>query len=211
MFRSIPAPLGKYAVTGNHEFYAGIGPALDFTRRAGFTVLRGELAIVGGILRIAGVDDPAGEAMGAGSRRLEAETLGGEPSSLFTLLLKHRPVLSADAQSRVDLQLSGHTHRGQIFPFRFLVRLSYPFLAGLYAREDGGALYVSRGTGTWGPRMRFLSSPEITVIDIERIPGDPATTRIGTRREGMDSRALEIREAANAVAGALGGFAFSTT
>jgi hypothetical protein len=168
MFRSIPAPLGKYAVTGNHEFYAGIGSALEFTRRAGFTVLRGEMVVKGEVLRIAGVDDPTGEALDSGRRPSEAEILGGAASPLFTLLLKHRPVLSAEAQSRIDLQLSGHTHRGQLFPFRLLVRFSYPFLAGLHTLKEGGALYVSRGTGTWGPRMRFLSPPEITVIDIER-------------------------------------------
>jgi hypothetical protein len=168
MFRSIPAPLGKYAVTGNHEFYAGIGSALAFTRRAGFTVLRGEMVVVEKVLRIAGVDDPTGEALDSDPRPSEAEILGGAASSLFTLLLKHRPVVSAEARSRIDLQLSGHTHRGQLFPFRLLVRFSYPFLAGLYTFEEGGALYVSRGTGTWGPRMRFLSPPEITVIDIER-------------------------------------------
>jgi predicted MPP superfamily phosphohydrolase len=173
MFRSIPAPLGKYAVTGNHEFYAGIGSALEFTRRAGFTVLRGEMVVVGEVLRIAGVDDPTGEALDADRRPSETEILGGAASPLFTLLLKHRPVLSAAARSRVDLQLSGHTHRGQLFPFRLLVRFSYPFLAGLYTVEAGGALYVSRGTGTWGPRMRFLSPPEITVIDIERATAHP--------------------------------------
>jgi hypothetical protein len=91
IFRSIPAPLGKFAVTGNHEYYAGIGSALEFTRRAGFTVLRGETVVVGEVLRIAGVDDPTGEALDAGPRPSEAEILGGETSPLFTLLLKHRP------------------------------------------------------------------------------------------------------------------------
>jgi hypothetical protein len=168
MFRSIPAPLGKYAVTGNHEFYAGIGPVLEFTRRAGFTVLRGETVVVGEVLRIVGVDDPTGEALGSDPPPSEAEILGGAASPRFTILLKHRPAIHAEARSRIDLQLSGHTHRGQLFPFRLLVRLSYPFLAGLYTFDEGGALYVSRGTGTWGPRMRFLSPPEITVIDIDR-------------------------------------------
>jgi hypothetical protein len=171
LFRSIPAPLGKYAVTGNHESYAGLGPALDFTRRAGFTVLRGDAVTVGEALRIVGVDDPTGDGPATDPPRSEAELLGGDPSPLFTLLLKHRPVVSAEARSRVDLQLSGHTHRGQLFPFRFLVRLAYPLLDGLHPLEGGGRLYVSRGTGTWGPRMRLWSPPEITLIDIERESG----------------------------------------
>ena len=174
IFQTIRPPLGKYAVTGNHEFYAGIGLALDFARRAGFTVLRGEAVVAGTVLRIAGVDDPAGAALGLGSGRSEEAVLGSEPSPLFTLLLKHRPVLSPGTRRQIDLQLSGHTHQGQIFPFRLLVRLSSPLLAGLYASGDGGVVYVSRGTGTWGPRMRFLSPPEVTVLDIERRPAGSA-------------------------------------
>lgn len=160
--------LGMYAVTGNHEYYAGIGQALAFTRRAGFTVLRGEAATVDTVLRIAGVDDPTGAAMGEPPGRTEAEVLGETPSPLFTLLLKHRPRLSDGSRGRFDLQLSGHTHFGQIFPFRHIVRISYPLLSGLHPIPEGGALYTSRGTGTWGPRMRFLSPPEITVIDLVR-------------------------------------------
>ena len=159
--------LGMYAVTGNHEYYAGIGQALAFTRRAGFNVLRGEAVTIGNILRIAGVDDPAGAAMGEAQAR-EAEIFGEAPSPFFTLLLKHRPRLDEGSRGRFDLQLSGHTHFGQIFPFRLLVRISYPLLSGLHPIPEGGALYTTRGTGTWGPRMRFLSPPEITVIDIER-------------------------------------------
>jgi predicted MPP superfamily phosphohydrolase len=170
IFREIRPPLGKYAVTGNHEFYAGIGQSLDFTRRAGFTVLRGEAVTAGNILRIAGVDDPAGLAFGPATGGSEEELLGNAPSPFYTILLKHRPFMSAAAQKAADLQLSGHTHNGQIFPFRLLVRLWYPLLSGLYEWKNGAALYTSRGTGTWGPPMRFLSPPEVTIIDIERSP-----------------------------------------
>jgi predicted MPP superfamily phosphohydrolase len=168
IFREIRPPLGKFAVTGNHEFYAGIGQSLEFTRRAGFTVLRGEAVTAGGVLRIVGVDDPAARGFSAPLGLEEEELLGAGRSSLFTLLLKHRPVLSPAARGAVDLQLSGHTHNGQIFPFRFFVRIWYPLLSGLYTAKGGAALYTSRGTGTWGPPMRFLSPPEVTIIDIER-------------------------------------------
>jgi predicted MPP superfamily phosphohydrolase len=171
ILRDIPAPLGKYAVTGNHEFYAGIGASLDFTRRAGFTILRGQDASVGDALRLVGVDDPAAGSFGQDAGRPEGELLGNGPSPRFTLLLKHRPVLSPAARTAADLQLSGHTHNGQIFPFRLLVRFYYPLLSGLYEPKGGGALYTSRGTGTWGPPMRFLAPPEVTIIDIERPPG----------------------------------------
>jgi hypothetical protein len=170
IFREIRAPLGKYAVTGNHEFFAGIGQSLEFTRRAGFTVLRGEAVTAGNVLRIVGVDDPAARAFGPVPGRSEEELMGNGPSPLFTLLLKHRPSLSPAARNAADLQLSGHTHNGQIFPFRLVVRLWYPLLSGLYESKNGAALYTSRGTGTWGPPMRFLSSPEVTIIDIEHRP-----------------------------------------
>lgn len=166
IFRAIRPPLGKYAITGNHEFYAGIGPALAFTREAGFTVLRGESVTAGRGLRIAGVDDPTAAAFGTDIRRSEENALGTVPSPAFTLFLKHRPWLSEASRGLFDLQLSGHTHAGQIFPFRLLVRISYPLLSGLRALESGGFLYTSRGTGTWGPPMRFLAPPEVTIIDV---------------------------------------------
>ncbi|MDA8122806.1 MAG: metallophosphoesterase [Deltaproteobacteria bacterium] len=168
ILRGIRAPAGKYLVTGNHEFYAGIGQSLDFARRAGFTILRGETATAGGLLRIAGVDDPAVGRFGTPPGRTEEDLLSGPPSPLFTLLLKHRPVATRESRRRFDLQLSGHTHDGQLFPFRILTRFAYPLLGGLHVTRDGGAVYVSRGTGTWGPPMRFLSPPEVTIIDIER-------------------------------------------
>ncbi|MEK6778094.1 MAG: metallophosphoesterase [Candidatus Deferrimicrobiota bacterium] len=168
ILRGIHAPLGKYLVTGNHEFYAGIGQSLDFADRAGFTVLRGEAVTAGGLVRIAGVDDPAAGRFGPAPGRTEEDLLSGPPSPLFTLLLKHRPVATRESRGRFDLQLSGHTHNGQLFPFRLLTRLTYPLLGGLHVTRDGGAVYVSRGTGTWGPPMRFLSPPEVTIIDIER-------------------------------------------
>jgi uncharacterized protein len=174
IFDALRPRFGKYAVTGNHEFYAGLDQALAFTRRAGFTVLRGETVTVGNIVRIAGVDDPAGFRYGLGPDTGEAEAMGSAPSPMFTVLLKHRPEQAEDSRGLFDLQLSGHTHKGQIFPFRHVVRIRYPLLAGLYPLDGGGSLYTSRGTGTWGPRMRFLSPPEVTVIDIERTAGTPA-------------------------------------
>jgi len=167
IFGKIHPPLGKYAVTGNHEFYAGIDQALSFTKRAGFSVLRGEAVTAGSLVRIAGVDDPAGAALGAVPGRREAEILAGNPGTMFTILLKHRPRVADGSRARFDLQLSGHTHKGQIFPFRFVVERPYPYLSGLYPL-GGSFLYTSRGTGTWGPPMRFLSSPVVTIIDIVR-------------------------------------------
>ncbi|MGA6994337.1 MAG: metallophosphoesterase [Candidatus Deferrimicrobiaceae bacterium] len=172
IFGKIRPPLGKYAVTGNHEFYAGLGQALSFTKRAGFSVLRGEAVTAGNVVRIAGVDDPVGGALGAAPGRREEEMLAGNPGTMFTILLKHRPRVADGSRALFDLQLSGHTHKGQIFPFRYVVGRPYPNLSGLYPL-GGSFLYTSRGTGTWGPPMRFLSPPVVTVIDIVRagVPG----------------------------------------
>lgn len=160
--REFQTRFGKYAVTGNHEFYAGIDQALGFTRQAGFTVLRGEAVSVAGLINIAGVDDPAAAARTAD----DSEVLASLPRDRFTVLLKHRPVVTPESIGRFDLQLSGHTHKGQIFPFSLITRLSYPAHSGLRALGRDAYLYVSRGTGTWGPPFRLLAPPEVTLIDI---------------------------------------------
>ena len=168
ILRGIPAPRGKFAVLGNHEYYAGIGRSIAFTRKSGFTLLRDESVTIDDAVRIAGVDDPAGARFGRTGGTSEAALLENRPDGRFTLLLKHRPHLDPATGGKFDLQLSGHTHHGQIFPFRLLTRLVYPLLGGDHPVPGGGTLHVSRGTGTWGPPMRFLAPPEITVVDIVR-------------------------------------------
>ncbi len=159
---------GKFAVTGNHEFYAGLAQALEFTRKAGFTVLRGEALTVEGLINIAGIDDPAGRPYGLSREVSERELLSGLPGERFTLLLKHRPEIDSGGLGLFDLQLSGHTHKGQIFPFCLATYLYYPVHAGTLKLLDESYLYVSRGAGTWGPMIRFLSPPEVTVIELVR-------------------------------------------
>jgi predicted MPP superfamily phosphohydrolase len=166
LLRSIKPPLGKYAITGNHEFYAG-KQALVFTEQAGFTILRGKAVNVEGTLNIAGVDDPTGgRYYGLPKDGVEKKLLEGLQQEEFTLLLKHRPDVSKDTVGLFDLQLSGHTHRGQIFPFRFLTRIFYRHVSGFYKLSGNSDIYVSRGTGTWGPPIRVLAPPEVTVIEL---------------------------------------------
>jgi predicted MPP superfamily phosphohydrolase len=88
------------------------------------------------------------------------------PSDRFTLLLKHRPAVDRNSLGLFDLQLSGHVHKGQIFPFNLLTYLFYPVRTGYALYPRNSALYVSRGTGTWGPPIRFLAPPEVTVIEL---------------------------------------------
>jgi predicted MPP superfamily phosphohydrolase len=166
LLREINPRYGKFAITGNHEFYAGLKQAMDFTEKAGFTILRGEGLTIAGLFNIAGVDDPAGKNYGPFGEVEEKELLSGLPTGKFTLFLKHRPLLDRNAIGLFDLQLSGHTHKGQIFPLSLITRLFYPADSGYLALQNNSHLYVSRGSGTWGPPIRFLSPPEVTMIEI---------------------------------------------
>ena len=168
MFRQIRPRLGKFAITGNHEYYVGVGEMEDFCRAGGLTLLRGEGVSAGGVVNVAGVDDPAGARAGLTHRVAEGELLRGLPAGAFTLLLKHRPVVAAEARGLFDLQLSGHVHKGQIFPFNIVTHFFYPVKMGLSAAGSGSSLYVNRGAGTWGAPIRFLAPPEVTVIDLVR-------------------------------------------
>lgn len=166
LLKEITPRYGKFAVTGNHEFYAGLDNAECFTENAGFTLLRGEKISAAGILTIAGVDDPSGKILGVSKDVSEKELLSKLPREKFTLLLKHRPLVDRNSLGHFDLQLSGHVHRGQIFPFSIFTWLYYPLQSGLAALPYNSHLYVSRGAGTWGPPIRFLSPPEVAVIDL---------------------------------------------
>ncbi len=167
LLRGVNARYGKFAITGNHEYYAGLDKALAFTRECGFTLLRGS-AVSNDVINIAGVDDPTGVQLKLEKPQSDTALLSKLPRNKFTLFLKHRPVVDRDAMGLFDLQLSGHTHKGQIFPFTWLSALSYPMNAGRFDLANGSLLYVSRGTGTWGPPIRFLSPPEVTVIELVR-------------------------------------------
>ena len=168
MIRKIDTKHGKFAVTGNHEFYAGLHRSLNFLKEGGFTILREETVDVSNWLTIVGVDDRAGKRYGAKKKVSEKELLSKSYPGKFTLLLKHRPLVDEDALGRFDLQLSGHTHKGQIFPFSLITKLFYPANAGLTQLKNDSLLYVSRGSGTWGPPIRVLSPPEVTLIELVR-------------------------------------------
>jgi len=165
-FLACKPPRGAYAVTGNHEYFAGLENSIGFLRSAGFTVLRGESAKAGGII-IVGVDDPAGDMRGLGARMDNKKALASITQDDYVVLLKHQPVV--DKEIPFDLQLSGHVHGGQIFPFGLLTRLTYGVRTGLTQLSGGQLLYVSRGAGTWGPPIRLFAAPEITLITIESI------------------------------------------
>ncbi|MEW6677659.1 MAG: metallophosphoesterase [Pseudomonadota bacterium] len=170
-FAALQPRFGKFAILGNHERYRGLDWSLAFHERAGFRTLRGEAVEVLPGLIIAGVDDPGRGGPGLVSpggfdTTDDKALLATLPANKFVIFLKHQPVVPDGGQDRLDLQLSGHTHGGQIYPFKWLVRLRYAMVSGLHKLDSGGQLYVSRGTGTWGPPMRVLAPAEITVIEL---------------------------------------------
>jgi len=168
LFAGLYAPYGKFATTGNHEFYTGIKQATDFTEKAGFKMMRNEVATVGGFLDIAAIDDPAGRTLDGAQPASEGKLLDALNADHLRIFLKHQPRVQEGCIGKFDLQLSGHTHKGQIFPFTVIVSLMYKYMDGYFDLGKGSWLYVSRGTGTWGPPIRFLTFPEITVFEFTR-------------------------------------------
>jgi predicted MPP superfamily phosphohydrolase len=172
-FGGLRARDGVWFVTGNHDHYSGAEAWVERLRALGLRVLRNEHVTLGegeGRFDLAGVEDHHARLVSEGWAEDLPAALDGRDASRPVVLLAHDPSTFKQASRLgVDLQLSGHTHGGQIWPFSLLVRLAVPFLAGLYERGDS-KLYVSRGTGFWGPPMRLLAPAEVTEI-VLRAPG----------------------------------------
>ena len=156
----IEARRGVYFVTGNHEYYSGVEEWYAHLPSLGVRPLRNERVEVAPGLELAGIEDPTG------APDLAAALHGRDPEGAL-VLLAHQPRQFAEAAKRgVPLTLSGHTHGGQIWPFSWLVALAQPYLAGLHRRGES-QLYVSRGTGFWGPPMRVFAPAEITLLRLQ--------------------------------------------
>lgn len=168
VLRSIHAPLGKFVVTGNHEYYHGLQASLDFMEKSGLRPLRGETAHVGDIV-IAGVDDGNFAGRFVPDTTDIMRTLHNAPDGRFILLLNHKPYYPEAAPGKFDLLFSGHTHGGQFWPGGYVTRNIYKMPQGLSRLEKNGGdslIYISNGIGFWGPPIRFLTPPEITLFII---------------------------------------------
>ncbi|KQS00859.1 metallophosphoesterase [Williamsia sp. Leaf354] len=165
--RDLSAPLGVFAVSGNHEFYADDGGRwLDLWDSLGVDVLRNERTTVtrdGAQIDVAGINDataprPYEPDLGA--------ALAGRDPNRFVLLLAHQPLQAREAsEAGVDMQVSGHTHAGQIWPLRYLVPLQQPTVEGLDTVGDT-TIYTTRGAGAWGPPVRVGAPPEISMLEL---------------------------------------------
>ena len=156
--RGLSSKDGAFFVTGNHEYY-GQGPQwLERLDDLGMRLLLNERVNIRGI-ELAGVDDPNG-------RPDFGAALDGRDPANPTILLAHQPVAVFEAvRYKVDLQLSGHTHGGQMFPFHYVVRTQQPVLSGL-AEIDGTKVYVTNGAGFWGPPVRVGAPPDVTLMEL---------------------------------------------
>jgi predicted MPP superfamily phosphohydrolase len=164
---SLRARHGVVAVTGNHEFYAGIEKFLKLAKFCHWRVLRNQSWIIEGKMAIIGLEEDSAERFKLPGPDLET-ALRDVPADLPKVLLYHQPTGFPEAVRRgIDLQLSGHTHAGQIPPMDLLVWLIYKYPAGFY-RLGQSHIYTTSGTGTWGPPMRFLSRSEIVKLTLVR-------------------------------------------
>lgn len=162
---------GVYAVTGNHEYYSGAAQWVAEFRRLGLVVLMNQHVVLShdeARVVVAGVTDFGAAAFDAAQASDPAAAIRGAPAdAAVRVLLAHQPRSApAAARSGFDLQLSGHTHGGQFWPWKYLVPLQQPYVAGLH-RHDAMWVYVSRGTGYWGPPMRLGAPSEITRIRLQ--------------------------------------------
>ncbi len=164
--RELRAPDGVFFVTGNHEYYSGADAWIAHLRTLGIRVLRNERVAVRDAFDLAGVDDARARGMLPGHGQDVARALLGRDPARAVVLLAHQPKAVKDAVAYgVDLQLSGHVHGGQMVPFNWLARLDQPLIAGLHLVEKTW-VYVSTGTGYWGPPMRVGSGAELTRIEL---------------------------------------------
>lgn len=161
ILKNLKARHGVYLVWGNHEYYRGISQHAKDIETENLHILSDNgRSFREKNIYLAGIKSPY-----LNDKDIK-KTFQTALSNEYVILLSHYPSVFDDLKDKIDLQLSGHTHGGQIFPFHFLAKRANGYLAGLY-RKDKASLYVSRGTGLWGPPLRLFAPPEITLISLK--------------------------------------------
>lgn len=165
-FRRLRAKSGVYGVPGNHEGFGGANHYAFFAR-AGITLLRDEVKKIDGILYLAGRNDAGRSRSGAARRKTVTALLAATPRDLPVILVDHRPTeLAAAAANGVDVQFSGHTHDGQLFPINFITARQYELVWG-HKKKGPTHVFVSCGVQLWGPRVRTVGVSEIMLVDVD--------------------------------------------
>jgi len=166
--KGLKSVYGTYFIVGNHEYFHGVETIIKEVKALDIKVLENENLRIGDKedgFNLVGVYDLMGYRMDKYKPDMK-KALNKKQNNLPTILLAHQPKFIKEVPKEVDLVLSGHTHGGQLYPFRILVRLDQYYISGLYKHNENTQIYVNRGTGFWGPPMRLASSPEISDISI---------------------------------------------
>ncbi|HDP74761.1 MAG TPA: metallophosphoesterase, partial [Bacteroidales bacterium] len=165
-FERINAKYGVFAVTGNHEFFSNHQAKIEYLQNHGVNVLNDAVVTLANINIVGRYDRQSNYALGQ-TRKSLSELMLNIDKSRFTIVLDHQPFnLNESVESRADLQLSGHTHHGQMWPFNYITKAVYEVSMG-YTKKEDTHFYVSPGYGTWGPRVRLGNRPEIVVIKVK--------------------------------------------
>jgi predicted MPP superfamily phosphohydrolase len=164
--RKLNPRYGIYAVTGNHEYFSGVEEAVAYLEKAGIRVLQDDFVKVADAFYVIGRKDRMAERMAGGRKKLK-DIMEGIDQSLPLIMMDHQPYeLDQAKENGVDLQLSGHTHHGQLFPFNYITSAVYELSWG-YLKKVTTHYYVSCGVGTWGPPVRTCSRPEVVQIRVK--------------------------------------------
>ncbi|MGC9351672.1 MAG: metallophosphoesterase [Sulfurovum sp.] len=169
VLRGLQSTYGTYFIAGNHEYFHGIEEIMAHVKSLGIRVLENENLYIGKAgegFNLVGVYDVFGYRIKHHQPDLDLALRGTDRDSP-SVLLSHQPRFVEEAEGKVDLILSGHTHGGQLYPFKALVKLQQPYVSGLHRHSDKTQVYVNKGTGFWGPPMRLGASSEITYIRLE--------------------------------------------
>ena len=172
--KNLQGRYGRFFITGNHEYYSGALPWVEEAKRLGFDVLLNEHRVIrqgGGTIVLAGVTDTSAGGFIPGHRSDPHRAVAGAPRADVKILLAHQPKsVYEGSKAGFDVQISGHTHGGQFIPWNFLATIGQPYIKGLHKYGDTW-IYVSKGTGYWGPPIRLAARSEITVLSLVRDAG----------------------------------------